>query len=215
MQNKQPIFSNKKGKQIGFTLIEILVVLVLIGIAVGGATAMIDVGGGEKDLTKAVSEFSVFSDHASEMAVITGEPIGLVLESPEWQAEALENSEEKIEFDIEELGWQYRWMKETGVPGANGFVRRWLPIEDVETVRLPPEIKISVTIDNRVLTWEKRPEEIVPIVAFYPGGEVTPFEIEFLNDDDPDTAQHVVVNVWGEVEWKEKAEAQKTEDDDF
>lgn len=215
MKIKRPIIQGDLAEQAGFTLIEIMVVVMLIGIAMGGATAMIDLGGSQKDLTNAVNEFSVFSDHASEMAVINGEPIGLVLDPPEWQAEVLEDADEKIDFDIEELGWQYRWMKETGIPGASGYMRKWVFIEDLDPVTLPPEIKISVSIEERILTWDQRPLEPVPIVAFYPGGEVTPFEIEFTNDGDQDTAQHIVVNLWGEVEWKEKAEALKESEDDF
>lgn len=204
-----------KPKSRGFTLIEILVVLVIVGIAVGGASAMINVGGSEQEVAEQVNALTAYSEHAAEMAVITGEPIGLVLMPPKWRQEEMEEAEEKRDFNLDDLGWEYRWMKETGVAGANGTMRRWVDIEEMEPVVMPPEINLAVSVEERLLTWDFRPDQPTPVIAFYPEGEVTPFEIEFTYDEEPETAQHIVVNIWGEIEWKEKADVNRDDDDFF
>jgi len=171
----------------GFTLLELLVVLVVVGVVMGGATIAINQGGREKELNDIVEKFSAYAEHASEMAVITGKPLGLLLEPPAWGENPLEQ------------GWNYRWQT-MGIEG-------WTDYPDLPGVEIPKEFNLYVTIEGELWEWEEAPEIRLPAIAFYPGGDLTFFEIEFTFEDfDSEFSEHVTVDDWGRVVWTEKAE---------
>jgi len=177
----------------GFTLLEILVVLVVIGIVMSGVSIMVNQGGPDTDLKNAVESFAAEADYASEMAVINGKPFGLLLEPPEWQENPLD------------AGWRYRWQ----VLGPQG----WVDYERLPAVELPKMIQLYVTIEGDLWEWEEAPKVRLPVIAFYPGGDVTDFEIEFALEgieidlgDVEITSQHVMLDDWGGIIWKEQAE---------
>ncbi|TVZ37270.1 general secretion pathway protein H [Alteromonadaceae bacterium 2753L.S.0a.02] len=170
----------------GFTLLEILVVLVVVAVAMGGASLAIDSGGPEKELGDMVEKFTAYAEHASEMAVLSGEPMGLLLEPPSWQSENLD------------AGWRFRWQKLT--------YEGWVDYEYLPPVNIPNTINLFVTIEGELWEWEDAPKVKLPAIAFYPGGDLTYFEIEFLLDDFSETSEHVKVDEWGRIVWVEKEE---------
>lgn len=172
----------------GFSLLEILVVLVVISVVMGGVTIAINQGGPEKDFREAVEMFTAYAEHASDMAVLTGKPIGLLLEPPAWQENPLD------------AGWRYKWQT-TSLEG-------WVDYPDLPQVQLPKEYQLYVTIDGELWEWEDAPEIRLPAIAFYPGGDMTLFEIEFMLEQDiytEDVSEHVTVDDWGRVVWVEQA----------
>jgi len=173
----------------GFTLIEILAVVFLVGIVLGGVSVFITQDGTDKKMDKTVERFVAISDHVSELAILGGEPIGLLLEPPAWRENPLDE------------GWRYRWQKMTP--------QGWDDLQDVPAVELENVITLEVFIDQQEWTYENAPKERVPLLAFYPSGEVTPFEIEFSHDDLPGETETVLVDVWGSVVWKERMEQQE------
>lgn len=170
----------------GFSLLEILVVLVVIGVIVSGATVAINFGGIDRELDKVVERLVSYCDHAADTAVFDGEPVGLVLVPPAWRDNPLEE------------GWQYYWQK-LGVAG-------WQNIDELEPMDLASEYELAVTLDGEL--WEPladdRPELPVPAIVFFPGGDLTRFEIEVSHRDIEDT-EHILVDDWGKVVWQEKA----------
>ena len=180
-------------KQAGFTLIEILVVVMIVGIMAGATTAFVSMGGPKKDMNDAIEKFLVISDHIQELAILDGEAIGLMLEPREWRDNPLDQ------------GWAYSWQKMT----AQG----WQPLTNVEQMEFPVDVRLRVIIDEMQWQYKKAPEVREPQLAFYPSGEVTPFEIEFTHEELPGESQTVMVNVWGQVVWKEREEAEKERDE--
>lgn len=171
----------------GFTLLEILVVLMIVGIVVSSVSVFITSDSPEQLLKKNVGKFVTFTDHASESAMIGGETIGLIMLPPEWREDPFNQ------------GWAYRWQKQT----AQG----WVDLSDFGLIDIPQGIDLIISLEGAEWAWEKAPEIRVPIVAFYPSGEVTPFEIEFVNTEDSSEPQHVLVDEWGVVIWKEYQES--------
>jgi len=170
-------------RQGGFSLIEVLAVVMIVGIIVGGVSVFISQGGPQKELNSGVERFAIISDHISELAVLTGESVGLMLEPPEWRENPLDQ------------GWRYSWKKMTP--------RGWEDLEEVPAVELENAMELVVFIDQLQWKYEDAPEVRVPLVAFYPSGEVTPFEIEFTHDSLPGESRTVLVDVWGRVVCKE------------
>lgn len=186
------MYSGRRTAQ-GFTLLEILVVLVVISIVMSGVSIMVNQGGPETELKDAVESFTAQADYASEMAVINGRAFGLLLEPPDWQDNPLD------------AGWRYRWQTLT--------LEGWVDYEMLPPVELPKTIRLYVTVEEDLWEWKDAPKVRLPIIAFYPGGDVTDFEIEFalegigLDFDDADiTSQHVTIDDWGRIIWKEQAE---------
>ena len=182
-------------RQAGFTLIEILAVVFIIGIMATGTTVFFSQDGVDKRVDKAVERFVGISEYMSELSILTGEPVGLLLEPPEWRENPLEE------------GWRYRWQKMT--------IEGWADVEEVESVEFEYEMALAVYINETAWEYENAPEERVPIVAFYPSGEVTPFEIEFTHEELPGDSETVLVDVWGDVVWKERQEQEDNEDEGF
>lgn len=189
-------YTNSHRPAQGFSLLELLVVLVVVGVVMSGVTIAINQGGPEKELNDIVEKFTAYADYASEMAVITGKPIGLMLEPPGWQENPLD------------AGWRYRWQQMT--------LEGWVDYAELPVMDIPTYIALYVTVDEELWDWEDAPEVRLPVVAFYPGGDATLFEIEFALegmelslDMSGSVSQHVTLDDWGRVIWKEQAEMLK------
>ncbi len=167
----------------------------MVGIIMGGVTVFFSQDSPDKKLDKTVEQFVVISDHISELSILAGEPIGLLLEPPDWRENPLDQ------------GWLYRWQKLT----REGV---WADLEEVEAVDLETEIELAVFIEEQQWKYRDEPKENerVPLVLFYPSGEVTPFEIEFTSELVPGESETVLVDVWGSVTWKERQEQLEEED---
>ncbi len=191
----------RRGKNSGFTLIEVLVIVMLVGIVVGGVSVFITSDGPEAELKKTVEKFVVIGGHVAELSVLSGEPIGMFLEPPEWRDNPLDE------------GWRYSWKKQAYVgPSQLG---EWQELPGVPAVDIEKIIELRVHVDEQEWKYEDAPKELAPILVFYPSGEVTPFEIEFMHKEiDGDDPQTVMVDVWGEVVWKQRREQQEELEED-
>ena len=174
-----------------------MAVLFVIGLALGGAMLVVSQGGLQKRVGNAIERFTAYSEHARELAILNGEPVGLVLEPPVWRDNPITD------------GWRYSWQTLT--------FEGWKEIEGMPATEFDPEVELAVLIEEEL--WEYKPNEkpeiILPLIAFYPGGDVTPFEIEFSHKDDLEFSEHVEVDVWGNVVWREKAKAMEEIKDQF
>ncbi len=181
---------NSRGKQRGFTLIEILTVVMLVGFVVGGVSVFFSQDGVDQRLKKTVERFVVICDHVSELAILSGEPIGLMLDPPAWRQNPLDE------------GWRYSWVKRVN--------QEWQELPEVPPVEIENTIELLVFIEEQEWKYDDRPKDKLsarqPLLAFYPSGEVTPFEIEFVHDEVPSDTQTVTVDLWGKVVWQEREE---------
>ena len=173
----------------GFSLIELIAVMVIIAVIVGGAGLAITSGDQKTLFNDQVERFVAYAEHGSELAAITGESVALFLEPPEWQDEDIED---------DGIGWRYSWK----VSSFQG----WNPIDALPVQDFDERINLLVLINEQAWEYENAPEVLEPIVEFSPSGDVTPFEIEFTHEELIDEVAHVEINVWGEISWRERAE---------
>ena len=137
-------------------------------------------------MRKSIEKFLAFSDHASEMAALNGDPMGLILMPPDWRDNPLDE------------GWQYHWQRLT--------FQGWVDVEGMPAIEFPNSVELQIFIEEEEWEYKEPPEIIEPIIVFYSSGDLTIFEIEFRHDDFPEEIQTILVDEWGEVRWKEREE---------
>ena len=153
-------------RQKGFTLIELMVVLTLIGLFFLAFIRLSDgffVKDVEDELITISESFVNASVVASDQAVLTGDPIGLVVTAPFQPPEKAET-------------WKLNWKLYRG--------GEWVEtLEPLVAIYLRDGLEVALIVEGESIDFEKvkvldeETEEPVPVIVFYPGGEITPFRL--------------------------------------
>jgi general secretion pathway protein H len=184
----------------GFSLMELMAVLMVVGLGLGIVTLAVGHGGPEKQIYTKLEQFMVQADFASEHAVITGEAIGLLLEPPDWQIT------EDADVEPEDVGWRYRWQK----LGPKG----WENIDNMPAVSFSPSVEIEVRFGTKRWDWRaKTTDKKSPVLSISPSGEITQFEIQIRDKNLRDFSQHIELSEDGEIVWREAVEDEKKRED--
>jgi len=177
-------------RQLGFTLLEILAVIAILGVTLAAVSLTVGRGGPESQVTEKIEQFMAVSVFAADRAVLTGEPMGLLLEPPQWQSDS--------EFDWPKLGWRYRWQ----MGGPSG----WQDVPELKALSFDPETQLTVMIDELRWRWEELLDRSLPVTAYYPTGDLADIEIIITDKRLPGYEQTIHINDYGQLEWKELAE---------
>ena len=149
--------------QTGFTLLEILVVLLIIGILTTVAVLSSGIVSDDRELEQSGQRLRSLIDLARDESV-------------------LQNREYGIALTIE--GYEFVMF--------DNFTGQWLlfPPDDLFRPRnLPEEIEFGLTVEDRdiLLPRNRVDPEIEPHIIFYASGEQTPFEIRIARRNQDDT----------------------------
>jgi general secretion pathway protein H len=142
----------------GFSLIELLVVIVILGIMVGMAVLSMGLLRGTDHAETEARRLTALLALVGEEALVQGRDFG-------------------VEFF--EDGYRFlSWDADTGL---------WTEVTDEAALRrrtLPPELSIALAVDGREVIVQsderrgtRKPDEIAPQVAIFSSGELTPFEL--------------------------------------
>jgi len=150
----------------GFSLLELLVVIVIIGFAIGVASPNINPSSATKRLNRQGDLLFARLRFAADEALLSGEAIGLAMEQ-----------QEDAKGD-----WQYSWYRY--------HKGKWQALEaPLMPTTLPENMVVSMEIEGEPLedieTERARNESdatedentVKPVVVLYPGGEMTEFDI--------------------------------------
>ena len=164
----------------GFTLFELLVVMVIIGILVSAVTFSIGGDRRGETLARESQRFTELLRLAAEQAV---------LRSEEWALQ--------VQPD------RYRFLQLREVPGEDP---EWQPIRDDDLFRareLEPGTRLELELEGREVTVTPDEDEdaIKPTVLLLSSGEVSPFVAEF-EARDTDSRFRVTSDLLGELEWE-------------
>ena len=138
----------------GFTLIEILVAMVIIGIVLGVALLRLNNNDSETELKQESGRLARMMELADQQAIFSAQEIGLLLKNDGY---------EFLAYDGES---------------------KWQALDDdlLKKKKLPEQVDIKLNIDGAEISFNRSADdEDIPQIVFYSSGEWTAFELEFSN----------------------------------
>jgi general secretion pathway protein H len=151
--------SSARPAQRGFTLIEIMVVVLIIGIMVAGTVISIGVAHGDREIENQRDRILAVTDFVREQA-------------------ALQNRE----FGIRCFRGGYEFLVYDGDTGL------WMRAESerlTSVQKLPEGLSLELSVEGRRIVLpaeEALPDELAPQVLLYSSGEITLFELKLQRD---------------------------------
>jgi general secretion pathway protein H len=162
----------------GFTLLEVLVVIVIIGIITSMAVISVNVLGGDHEMQQEAERLQAILLQAREDALLQSRDLGLRID---------ETSLEFLEYD----GRNERWRTVLGDPLLRERV-------------LPAGLRLRLRLEDRDVQLKPREpatdqDPILPQVILQASGEIVPFDVTFSRDG-TDEQRRVSGTVEGRIE---------------
>jgi general secretion pathway protein H len=162
------------SRQPGFTLIEILVVLIIVGLL--ASLAVVNLGGAQQqELRNTVRDMYLLMQTASEQAIVNNQELGLVFEDAGYRFVVFDDATRSWQVQTERL-FRPRMLPE------------WLVLEQMIENDLP---SLSGSDD----------ESIRPDIVFFSSGEVTPFELGFAATAQAPVGHVIESEGFGGIHW--------------
>ena len=172
----------------GFSLIEILVVVVIVGIVMSVAVLSLSLVGGDKEIRDEAQRVISLVAVAQDESMLQGR-----------------------EYGLEFMQRSYRFVELDPLTG------QWTEIIGDDALRfreLPEELELELYIEDRRVLLKPDPEEIerdenergrdienyAPHVLIYSSGDMTPFEVHFVRDID-DGLVAIRSDLTGDIEY--------------
>ncbi len=146
--------SSSSRASAGFTLIEILVVMLIIGIMIVGAVFTTGIAHGDRDLERERDRFLALTDYLRDQAALQNRQFGV---------RCFQGGYEFLVYEPRTLQWQRE-------PGDDAMRAR----------QLPAGIEMLLAVEGRPVilpTAEPKPEDLKPQIMLFSSGELSLFEL--------------------------------------
>jgi len=196
----------------GFSLVELLVVLLIMGLGIGAVSLSMTGTSKEKKVREIAERFYSIAALAADEAVLSGEPIGLFIEppgimeppgmikTPEKHRSSELSNYRSIQASISSNDWRYHWYRSRD--------NQWQKLEQpYANNSIDSGVSITAFVDNLFINLSKTATPPSPLVVFYPSGEANNFSIIFswTAADDKTRAQQLHINEFATIYWQEQA----------
>jgi general secretion pathway protein H len=185
-----------KSRQQGFTLIEIIVVVFIIGMAVGVISISVGGNAAADQARKEAEEFMLQAGYVAEQAILKGEVYGLFVELR--PAQDIDGQEQ----------WCYTWRRVRD--------REWQDLPELSAHCVAERLAIEFTIDEDLWEYDPELEYQDPVIGFFPSGDASAeVEIAIFADQSMDEeveTQKFKLDLTGELHWineEERLEAER------
>ena len=173
----------------GFTLIEMMVVLLIIGIVVSSVVLSINTDDVKEHMEIEMNRLRALINLAREEAILQDHDMALVIKEDSYSFQWYDVKQEKwLAVDDGQV------FRERKLPPGTNMV---LLIEDLPTTEKHSQPGTSLTLDGKDKEQQQE-EEDVQRVVIYPSGEIFPFEL-ILQKEDESTQFKLVADADGEV----------------
>ncbi|MGP4844097.1 type II secretion system minor pseudopilin GspH [Marinobacter sp. 1Y8] len=170
-------------RQRGFTLIEIMVVMVVVGLMAVIAVVNLGSGAEQRELDNVSRQMFMLMETASEQAVLNNQEFGMVLGEEGYRFVVYNDLERK---------WQAQ--------GERLFQPRAIPLWLVVTPRIEDDIP-KLASGNQDDDGGGGEDEPTPDLVFFSSGEITPFELGLGLESNPDVEYLIESDGVNGVEW--------------
>ena len=161
----------------GFTLIELMVVLLIIGLAIGMVNFNLG-GSEERKIRHEIDRFYQLLSYADENSALQGDLVGLLF-SQEFDSQDSAGSEPRTT-----INW-FRFRAGTWVPAEEPF----------SEMTLPEALALELRLDEEPVDLMKEAE--TPQVIFSGSGEISNFELRFSYQNLP--IGYIAIDVTGDL----------------
>lgn len=189
MKHTQSMARLRTGEQ-GFTLIEILMVIVIIGLSVGIVTLSIAPSQDDSLSRKEAQSFMQAVEFVAEQAILNGNVMAMFL-TPK-------NAEESLGKQ-----WCYTWK----IFRENNWAE--MPEDSLTEHCMPENLQWDLVVEGRIYNYDPDLETQPPVLVFAPSGESTPVEMAIFEQGSDSEAQRIEIDLMGTITWRNEEEAQK------
>ena len=181
-----------KCKQQGFTLLEIMIVILILGFSLGVVSLSIGGDDGSSLAKKEAEDLVLTAQFVSEQTVLNSQIIGLFFVP------------KQVNGSISSQ-WCYRWQQRRD--------NQWQEVSETLAERcLPVRIQVDMVVEGEPYEHDPDLTPTPPVLVFFPSGEATPFELAlyeqvdgFTNDD---SVQRIEVDMMGGLHWLNRDQAE-------
>jgi len=173
---RQYVMLNPRRKQRGFTLIELMLVTLLMGLVASAVLFTVDSSEPQKKLKRQAQKMAALTELALDQATMTGRDYGLVIAANSYRF--VELFEQRWQPLNDDLLIEQQLKDAQLVMSVDGFV--WSPEQiDFSSSQLFEEREVDIEQDQKE-------RQHIPQVLILSSGELTPFKVEFKLDNKAD-----------------------------
>ncbi len=172
-------FQSRQKLTRGFTLIEILVVLVLIGVVASVSVLTIGANNQNKELMNELKRVHALLRLVTDEAILNSQELGFFIDSDGYRF---------LRYDEDNQNWTAYGQ----VPFQDRVLPEWMTVSLQKSEDLP-----ALPLSDQPNTEEAAP---LPQIVFFSSGEITPFTLYFQMPDIADDAFGISSNGFNGVE---------------